>query len=102
MGLRPVNLSEVESKTSNIYEAVIVAAKKARLHNEEVKNEFNAMVASLNQGVEDEFDDKGNPDQLRFSIELDKKDKPQKKAMENLLAGEIDFRFKEEDAEPTT
>ena len=35
MGIGPVDLREIEKKTANIYEAIIISGKKARMINED-------------------------------------------------------------------
>jgi DNA-directed RNA polymerase subunit K/omega len=84
-------LSELEKYTSNIYEAIIVLAKRARQINDEQKQ------TTVNEGDEeyDEFDeDEGE-------IEIAKTDfvplpKPTTLALNELLSGKIRFEYREE------
>lgn len=96
MPIRPVELTKLEKETSNIYEAVIVAAKKARLINDQTKMEFKTLLDTMLPGTDDEFEEKENPDQLKLSLEFEKRDKPHLEALEQLLEGDIEFRYKEE------
>jgi hypothetical protein len=95
MSIKPVDLAKLSSKASNIYEAVVVAAKKARVLNEETKIEFNALVNTLTGGVEDEFDDRDNTEQLKISTEFESRQKPHLKAVDELLDAGIEYRYKD-------
>ena len=95
MRITPVELKKIEAKTANIYEAVIVAGKKARKINDENKLEFSTQVSAVVSGNEDDFEERENPDQLRISLEFEKKPKPHLQAMQDLLAGKVEFRYKD-------
>lgn len=95
MPIKPVELSSLEKETANIYEAIIVAAKKARLINDAIKLEFQTLLNTMNPGNDDEFEEKENPDQLRLSLEFENRKKPHLQALEQLINGEIEFRYKE-------
>ena len=96
MRLNPVELKKVEEHTANVYEAVIVAAKKARLINDENKLEFNTLLNTIMAGREDEFEEKENPDQMRISVQFERKPKPHLLALNELIDKGIEFRYKEE------
>ena len=97
MPIRPVEISKLEKETANVYEAVIVAAKKARLINDNTKLEFQTLLNTMNPGNDDEFEEKENPDQLRLSLEFENRNKPHLQALDQLINGEIEFRFKEDE-----
>lgn len=98
MPIRPIEISKLEKETANIYEAVIVAAKKARLLNDSIKLEFQTLLNTMNPGNDDEFEEKENPDQLRLSLEFENRNKPHLQALDQLVKGEIEFRYKEDEA----
>lgn len=97
MPIKPIDLNKIEKNTENIYESVIVAGKKARLINDQNKLEFTTLLNTLTQGIEDDFEDKENPDQLKLSLEFEKRDKPHHHALAQLISGEIEFRYKDEE-----
>ncbi len=97
MPIKPVELSKLEKNTDNIYEAVIVAAKKARLINDQTKLEFTTLLNTMTQGTEDDFEDKENPDQLKLSLEFEARQKPHLQALDQLVNDEVDFRYKDEE-----
>lgn len=96
MNIEPIDLREIDKRTENVYEAIIVAAKRARQINDENKIEFNAMLSTVpvNAG-EDDTEDVENPAQLKIALEMDKKEKPHLEALDELLDGKVEYRYKE-------
>ncbi|MGE5398915.1 MAG: DNA-directed RNA polymerase subunit omega [Ignavibacteriales bacterium] len=95
MGAQPVDLRKLDEKTANTYEAVIVAAKQGRKINEETRLEYNSMVNTIpSKGIEDDSEDIENPDQLKISLEFEKRPKPHLKALKELLDGKVEYRYK--------
>ena len=96
MEIIPIDLKQIEEVTSNIYEAVIISAKKARDINSRNKLEYNTILSTLTGGIEDEFDEKENPDQLKLSVEFESRKKPHLTALEELLEGNVEYHYKED------
>lgn len=97
MPINPINLRKVEAHTKNIYEAVIIAAKRARQINDENRLEFNTQLSTIIPSIEDEFEERGNPDQERISLEFEKREKSHIRALGELIDGDISFRYRDED-----
>ncbi len=96
MGIEPIDLREIDKRVANVYEAIIVSAKKSRQINDENKIEYNAMLSTIPQTAnDDEAEDIDNPAQLKMALELEKKDKPHIQALKELLSGEIEFDYKQ-------
>jgi DNA-directed RNA polymerase subunit K/omega len=95
MDITPVDLREIDKRTENVYEAISVAALRARQVNTENKIEFNAMMNTIpSSGSDDEAEDVTNPIQLKMAIDFEKKPKPHLQALNELLAGDIKFKYK--------
>jgi DNA-directed RNA polymerase subunit K/omega len=95
MGINPVDLRVVDERAANIYEGIIVTSKRARKINDENKIEFNALVGTIPTTTgDDESEDIENPAQLKIALEFDKREKPHIQALQELLEGKIDFRYK--------
>jgi DNA-directed RNA polymerase subunit K/omega len=95
MGIQPVDLRVIDEKTANVYEAVIVAAKEARRINEETRLEYNTLINTIPvKGIEDDAEDVENPDQLKVSLEFEKRPKPHLQALNKLIDGKVDYRYK--------
>lgn len=100
MPITPINLKKVEAHTKNIYEAVIIAGKRARQINDENRLEFNTQLSTLIPSIEDEFEERGNPDQERISLEYEKREKSHLRALGELIDGNVHFRYKDEEDLP--
>ena len=72
MGVRPIDIRAINKRSANVYEAVIASAKRARIINDQVKEEFKAHIETMMPQVEDDFEEKENPDQLRIALEFEK------------------------------
>ncbi len=95
MSITPVDLRVIDERAGNIYEAVIVSAKRARQINDENKIEFNALVSTIPAGNnEDDSEDIENPAQLKISLDFEKREKPHIQAVDQLLEGNIKYKFK--------
>lgn len=95
MGITPVDLRVVDKQASNVYEAIIVAAKRARQLNDDYKLEYTALVSTIPVTVgDDEAEDIQNPAQLKISLDFEKREKPHVQALEELLEGRIEYRYK--------
>ena len=97
MPITPINLRKVETHTKNIYEAVIIAAKRARQINDENRLEFNTQLSTMIPSIEDEFEERGNPDQERISLEYEKREKSHLRALNELIDGEVKFKYRDEE-----
>jgi DNA-directed RNA polymerase subunit K/omega len=96
MNIEPVDLRVIDKRTANVYEAVIVASKRARQINDEQKMEFNALVSTIvpQATTEEEGEDIQNPAQLKIALELENREKPQILAMKELLDNKIGYEYK--------
>jgi DNA-directed RNA polymerase subunit K/omega len=95
MNINPVDLKIIESRAANVYEAIIVAAKRARSINDENKIEFKALLETIPQsGMDDDSEDITNQDQLKMALDFEKREKPHLQALQELLENKIQFRYK--------
>ncbi len=94
MALKPIDLRKIKEKIPNLYEAVVVASRKARKINDEYKLEFNTLLSSVITSDDDEFEDKENPEQLKLSLEFEKREKPHIKAINELVEKGLEYRYK--------
>lgn len=97
MEIRPVDLRKVQKNTDNLYESIIVTAKRARQINAENRLEYNTLVSTLIPAVEDDFEERGNPDLEKVSLEFEKRPKPHMQALDELIDEKIKFRYKEDE-----
>jgi DNA-directed RNA polymerase subunit K/omega len=96
MSINPIDLRMVDNSAANVYEAIIVAAKRARQLNDEYKIEYNALVSTIPVAAGDEeTEDIQNPAQLKISLDFEKREKPHIQALDELLDRKIEYRYKE-------
>ena len=104
MPIKSVDIEDMTSKASNIYEAIIVMSKRARQINEEMKIEFNQRIEMLQSRVfepEDESEQpQTNPDQILVAREFEGRPKPPEVAIKELMEDKVAFRYKEEEPTP--
>jgi len=104
--VKPTDLEKVASSApGGLYEAIIVAAKRARQLHQETRIELNQRLETLSQlttipETEEELDVAANPDQLKISLEFETRPKPTEVALDQLQAHEINWRYKEHEAPP--
>jgi DNA-directed RNA polymerase omega subunit len=95
MEITPIDLREVDKRAGNVYEGIIIAAKRARQVNAENKIEFNALLSTIPEATsDDESEDIDNPAQLKIALELEKREKPHLQALKEFLDGKVEFDFK--------
>ncbi len=92
--IKPMSLTKIKERIPNLYEAVIVSAKRARKLNDDTKLEFNTLLSTVSSGHDDEFEDRENPEQLKLSLEFEKREKPHIKSLNELVNDGIEFRYK--------
>jgi DNA-directed RNA polymerase subunit K/omega len=96
MEINPIDLREIDKKAGNVYEAIIVASKRARQLNSENKIEFNALLSTIPEATtEDENEDIDNPAQLKIALEMEQRKKPHLQALNEFLDGQVEFDYKQ-------
>lgn len=99
MPLKPIELERLLGRAKNVYEAIVSTSKRARQINEETKIEFNQRIETIavkpDVGENEESDI--NPDQLKISMEFEKRPKPTDVAIDELLADKLAWRYKEKE-----
>ena len=98
MSITPLEIEEVESKAGNIYEAVVVAAKRARQLNDEQKLEYNQRIEPLMLPEDDNDDSVVSKDKMDISVEFETRTKTTERGLEELLADGLEFRSRDVDS----
>lgn len=97
MGITPVDLREIDKNAANVYEAIIIAARRSRIINDAQRIEFKQDLASLPENNSEDGEDLDNPDQERVSLEFEKRNKPHIQALNQLLEGKIHAEYRDKD-----
>jgi DNA-directed RNA polymerase subunit K/omega len=99
VAIKTVDIEKISNSAANIYEAITIAAKRARQLHTEMRIEFEQRKATLEQitGVtetEEEVETAANPDQLKISLEFETRPKPTEVAMQETTDRKLDWRYK--------
>jgi len=94
MSIKTLKLKEIESKTDNLYEAVIVISKRARQINTEINDQIKSQLGNIE--VDEESGDQ-NIDRESIISEFDRKAKPTSIAIEELFDDNLDFEYKDKE-----
>ena len=95
MEIEPIDFKKINERVTNVYEAIVAASKRARIINDNNKLEYNQQLSTIVGIADDDFEEKENPDQLKLSLEMEKRPKPHQQAMNELLEGEAKFFYKD-------
>jgi DNA-directed RNA polymerase subunit K/omega len=95
MPIRPVDLKHATGGATSIYEAIVVMSRRARQINDELKENLSRRLESV-MSTGDEEGDITNFDQLEISREFDRIPKPTFLALDEMLDGEIEHRYRDE------
>ena len=96
MPIKPIDLEFFNKTGKNVHECIVAASKRARQLNDEVKIEFNQRVEMITTRTETEGEETDvNPDQLKVSLEFEKRPKPTDFALDELMSGKLEWRYRE-------
>lgn len=98
MPIKPIDIEELESKAGNIYEAIVVSAKRARQINDEQKIEYNQRLQPILEKVEED-EAIVSKDKMNISLEFEKRTKPTDRGIDELLSNDLEFRARTEEPE---
>ena len=107
MAIKPIDMERFYSSAGNIYEAIVVTAKRARQIHDEMKIELNQRLETIKQLTqvttesEEDLENVGvNPDQLKISLEFETRPKATDMALDEIAARKFTYRYKEETEPP--
>jgi DNA-directed RNA polymerase subunit K/omega len=98
MPIKPIDLEFFHNEGMNVHEAIVIASKRARQVNEDIKIEFNQRVEMITTKTESDTEENDiNPDQLKISLEFEQRPKPTDVALQEMMRGEVKWRYKEKE-----
>lgn len=96
MAIKPIDLEFFNQEGKNVHESIVAASKRARQLNEDIKIEFNQRIEMFATKTETEGEENDvNPDQLKVSLEFEKRPKPTDVALDELMSAELRWHYKE-------
>jgi DNA-directed RNA polymerase subunit K/omega len=98
MPIKPLEIEVLESKAGNVYEAIVISAKRARQINDEMKIEYSQRLQPL---IEKDEEDETivSKDKMNISLDFEKRLKPTEVSTDELLNNELEFRMRTEETE---
>ncbi len=96
MPLQTIDISKFESSADSLYEAVMVAAKRARQINDEMKLELAQRLEPV-IAKETEDDTIMNQDKFNISVEFEKREKPTNQAIKEMINNDITYKYRDEE-----
>ncbi len=100
MAIKPTDLEKMAREGETLYQSIVITAKRARQINEEIKTEYMARISTLvPMEEEDDEIETTNFDQMRISLEIEKRGKPTAEALKDFMGDKLTWRFREREAE---
>lgn len=100
MGIKTINVEDIQEVTGNVYEAIVIMSKRARQINAQEKMEINEKLKYF-EGFEEEEDFTFNEEQERISKEYERRSHPTQRSLDEMLSQETYFR-KPDDSEKSS
>ena len=101
MGIKPIDLEFFNQEGKNVHESIVAASRRARQINEDIKIEFNQRVEMFAVKTESETEENDiNPDQLKVSLEFEKRPKPTDTALDELLDESLGWHYEVKEVPP--
>ena len=94
MAMKTLDLHKFEAHAQNLYEATVIASRRARTINDEQKLELGQRLQPVIE-KETEDDTIMNQDKLNISLDFEMRDKPTIQAIKEMTDGELEFRYKD-------
>lgn len=96
MPIQTIDLEKFEENAENLYEAVVIASRRARQINNDLKIELNQRMEPI-IAKETEDDTIMNQDKMNVSLEFEKRDKPSIQAIKEVLDNDLKYRYRDEE-----
>jgi DNA-directed RNA polymerase subunit K/omega len=97
MPIKPLEVEELESKAGNIYEAIVISAKRARQINDELKIEYSQRLQPL-ADKDEEDESVVSKDKMNISLDFEKRLKPPEVGIQELMDETLEFRLRSEES----
>lgn len=94
MGIKPIDLEYFNQEGKNVHESIVAASKRARQINDDIKIEFNQRIEMFATKTESDTEENDvNPDQLKVSLEFEKRPKPTDVALDELMGDRLKWHI---------
>ncbi len=97
MSVGTIKVEEIEAKTENLYQGVVILAKRARRINEKQTEELRDQLGEMDN--DEDLNDEPDADRESIVSEFDKRPKPTTAAINELMDDKLHYEYKEEEEE---
>jgi hypothetical protein len=97
MPIKPIDLDKLEKTAENIYEAIVIASKRSRQINEELKMQMNTEIESISVKPNSDEEVESNPDMANISLKYEKLKKPTIRSLDEIFNAELTYRYKDKE-----
>ncbi len=99
MAIRTIDVDKIAERVGNLYEAVVIMAKRARQISANMKAELDEKLSYFDEFELDKEDIQMREERRRVSIQFEKMPKPTEQAIDEMLKDEIYYRRPEPEEE---
>lgn len=93
MAIKTIDTAQLADKVGNLYEATVILSKRARQIATHTKAELDTKLSYFEDfGLEPTDEIRTNEDQLRISLEYERRPKPTEASIGEMLDDEIYYR----------
>ncbi len=93
MAIRTIDTADLAEQVGNLYEATVILSRRARQVATHTKAELDTKLSYFEDfSLEPTDETRSNEDQLRVSLEYERRDKPTEVAIREMLNDEIYYR----------
>ncbi len=93
MAIKTIDTADLAEKIGNLYEATVILSKRARQVATHTKAELDTKLSYFEDfGLEPTDEIRTNEDQLRVSLEYERRAKPTEVAIDEMMEDEIYYR----------
>lgn len=97
MPIKPIDLDKLEKTAENIYEAIVIASKRSRQINEELKFQMNTEIESISVKPNSDEEVESNPDMANISLKYEKLRKPTIQSLDEIFGEQLTHRYKDKE-----
>jgi len=101
VAIKPIDMEQFYQKAGNVYQAIIVTAKRSRQIHDELRIELNQRLETIKAltqvpgETEEDLESVGvNPDQLKISLEFETRPKSTDEALGEIIEHKFEWRDK--------
>lgn len=93
------DVDKIAAKTGNVYESISIISQRARQISSKMKEELSGKLSEFASSVDNLEEIFENREQIEISKYYERMPKPSALAIDDFMAGKVDYRVREEGAD---